>query len=45
MLRDGRSVAGGRLAGTPPEAIIDQMVGRSLTDLYPTVPHAPGRRC
>jgi ribose transport system ATP-binding protein len=42
VLRDGRSVAGGPVAGTSPAAIIDQMVGRSLTDLYPTVPHEIG---
>ncbi len=42
VLRDGRSVASGAVAGTPQSAIIDQMVGRSLTDLYPTVPHQPG---
>jgi ribose transport system ATP-binding protein len=39
VLRDGRSVASGKVAGTPPAAIIERMVGRSLTDLYPTVPH------
>jgi ribose transport system ATP-binding protein len=42
VLRDGRSVATGPVAGTPPAAIIDQMIGRSLTDLYPTVPHEVG---
>jgi ribose transport system ATP-binding protein len=42
VLRDGRSVGTGPVAGTPTRAIIDQMVGRSLTDLYPTVPHSIG---
>ena len=42
VLRDGRSVAGGPVAGTAPAVIIEQMVGRSLRDLYPRVPHTPG---
>jgi ribose transport system ATP-binding protein len=42
VLRDGQSAGGGRVRGTPLEAIIDQMVGRSLRDLYPRVPHEIG---
>jgi ribose transport system ATP-binding protein len=42
VLRDGRSVATGPVAGTPPAAIIEQMVGRSLRELYPTLPHTIG---
>jgi ribose transport system ATP-binding protein len=42
VLRDGRTVATGQAAGTPPAVIIEQMVGRSLRDLYPSVPHEPG---
>ncbi len=42
VLRDGRTVATGPVAGTPQSVIIEQMVGRSLRDLYPSVPHTPG---
>ena len=42
VLRDGRTVATGPVAGTPPALIIEQMVGRSLRDLYPSVPHKLG---
>ncbi len=42
VLRDGRSVATGEVARTSSETIIEQMIGRRLTDLYPSVPHAPG---
>jgi ribose transport system ATP-binding protein len=42
VLRDGRSVAIGPVAGTPLARIIEQMVGRSLTELYPFVPHEIG---
>jgi ribose transport system ATP-binding protein len=44
VLRDGQSAGGGRVAGTPPEAIIEKMIGRSLRDLYPRVPHEIGPR-
>jgi ribose transport system ATP-binding protein len=40
VLRDGQTVGTGPVAGTRPEMIIAQMVGRSLQDLYPRVPHA-----
>ncbi len=42
VLRDGQTVATGPVAGTPVTTIIEQMVGRSLDDLYPRVPHAIG---
>jgi ribose transport system ATP-binding protein len=42
VLRDGRSVASGPMAGTPLGTIIGHMVGRDLAELFPRVPHAPG---
>jgi len=42
VLRDGRSVAAGRMAETPLEEIITAMVGRTLTELFPKVPRTPG---
>jgi ribose transport system ATP-binding protein len=42
VLRDGQSVGTGPVAGTPLEAIIEKMIGRSLHDLYPRVPHDIG---
>ena len=42
VLRDGRSVGGGDLAGTSEAEIVSLMVGRSVDELFPTVPHAPG---
>jgi ribose transport system ATP-binding protein len=42
VLRDGRSVATGPVPGTPAATIIEQMVGRSLGELFPRVPHHPG---
>jgi len=42
VLRDGRSVASGPVAGTTMAAMIGQMVGRDLTELFPRVPHEPG---
>jgi len=42
VLRDGRAVAAGDLAGTPLKSIITHMVGRDLDELFPRVPHAPG---
>jgi ribose transport system ATP-binding protein len=42
VLRDGETVGTGTVAGTPAHAIIEQMVGRSLVDLYPRVPHEIG---
>jgi ribose transport system ATP-binding protein len=42
VLRDGRSVATGPVAGTELATMIGQMVGRDLTELFPRVPHEPG---
>ncbi len=42
VLRDGRSVAEGRLAGTELSTIIGHMVGRDLDELFPRVPHTAG---
>jgi ribose transport system ATP-binding protein len=42
VLRDGRSVGGGDLIGTSEAGIVSQMVGRSVDELFPTVPHTPG---
>ena len=42
VLRDGRSVGAGTMAGTRLEAIIQLMVGRELTELIPRVEHAVG---
>src|SRR5439155_8222779 len=42
VLRDGETVGGGLVAGTALQAIIEKMVGRSLQDLYPRVPHEIG---
>jgi ribose transport system ATP-binding protein len=42
VLRDGRSVATGPVAGTPLREIIDYMVGRTLGELYPRSPHPIG---
>lgn len=42
VLRDGRTVGGGEVAGTPIAAIIEGMVGRELDEVYPRVPHEPG---
>ena len=42
VLRDGRSVGVGELHGTTDAQIVSLMVGRNVSDLFPTVPHAPG---
>jgi ribose transport system ATP-binding protein len=42
VLRDGRAVASGSIAGTDMQSIIGQMVGRELDELFPHVPHIPG---
>jgi ribose transport system ATP-binding protein len=42
VLRDGRSVGGGLVRDFTPERIIELMVGRSLTEQYPRVPHTVG---
>ncbi|HND54436.1 MAG TPA: sugar ABC transporter ATP-binding protein [Pirellulaceae bacterium] len=42
VLRDGRSVGAGDLSGVSENQIVSLMVGRSVEDLFPTVPHTPG---
>jgi ribose transport system ATP-binding protein len=42
VLRDGRSVARGRLADTTRDALIEAMVGRALEEAFPKVPHTLG---
>jgi ribose transport system ATP-binding protein len=42
VLRDGQSVGGGAVRDFAVEHIIEKMVGRSLTELFPHVPHTPG---
>src|SRR5207248_2145564 len=39
---DGRMAGGGQLAGTSAAEIVAQMVGRSVEELFPRVPHQPG---
>ncbi|HXG13204.1 MAG TPA: sugar ABC transporter ATP-binding protein [Gemmataceae bacterium] len=42
VLRDGRSVGGGLVSEFSRERIIELMVGRSLTEQFPRVPHVIG---
>jgi ribose transport system ATP-binding protein len=42
VLRDGRSVGAGLLADVREEQIVTLMVGRTVTELFPQVPHTPG---
>ncbi|MBS0204050.1 MAG: sugar ABC transporter ATP-binding protein [Planctomycetes bacterium] len=42
VLRDGRSVGSGDLAGTTDAQIVSLMVGRGVAELFPTVPHSAG---
>jgi ribose transport system ATP-binding protein len=42
VLRDGRSVAKGALAGTTESDIVALMVGRQIDELYPKVAHTVG---
>ncbi|MEX0716290.1 MAG: sugar ABC transporter ATP-binding protein [Planctomycetaceae bacterium] len=42
VLRDGRTVGGGNVADVSNEAIVAQMVGRAVGELFPCVPHQPG---
>ena len=41
VLRDGHTVAAGRLAEVSEREIVALMVGRSVDELFPTVPHEP----
>lgn len=42
VLRDGETVASGELEDTPIESLVEAMVGRSLDEIYPEVPHEAG---
>jgi ribose transport system ATP-binding protein len=42
VLRDGRSVARGMLAETTREKLIEAMVGRTLEEAFPKIPHTLG---
>ncbi|HEX8915257.1 MAG TPA: sugar ABC transporter ATP-binding protein [Humisphaera sp.] len=42
VIRDGRSVGGGRTADLPTDRIVRMMVGRDVADLYPRSPRTPG---
>jgi len=44
VLRDGQSAGTGTLSGASDEQIVSLMVGRSVANLFPTVPHAIGER-
>jgi len=42
ILRDGRSVDSGKVSETTDEQIVSIMVGRSVDELFPSIPHQPG---
>jgi len=42
VLRDGKHVKSGAMAGTTRGELIEAMVGRSLDEAFPKVPHQPG---
>jgi ribose transport system ATP-binding protein len=42
VLRDGRTAGHGSLADTNESQIVSLMVGRSVEELFPKVPHSPG---
>ncbi len=42
VLRDGRSVGAGTLSGATESQIVSLMVGRSVEELFPQIPHTPG---
>ena len=42
VLRDGRSVGAGPLAGATESQIVTLMVGRDVDELFPSIPHEPG---
>jgi ribose transport system ATP-binding protein len=42
VLRDGRTVGSGQVAGASEAQIVALMVGRNVQDLFPTVPHQAG---
>ena len=41
VLRDGRTVGSGVMASTPLARIVELMVGRSVSEMFPRVPHLP----
>jgi ribose transport system ATP-binding protein len=42
VLRDGRSVAAGKVAATTREQLVSLMAGRAVTELFPRSEHTPG---
>jgi ribose transport system ATP-binding protein len=42
VLRDGQTVGSGIMEGTSVQKLIELMVGRSLEDMYPHIPHTIG---
>jgi len=42
VLRDGRSVAAGRVAGTTRDELVSLMAGRTVTELFPRSARTPG---
>jgi ribose transport system ATP-binding protein len=42
VLRDGQVAGTGAVADTPTARIIEMMVGRNLSEMFPRVPHEPG---
>ncbi|APR79914.1 Ribose ABC transport system, ATP-binding protein RbsA [Minicystis rosea] len=42
VLRDGRSVGSGRIAGTSIESLVERMAGRAVETLYPRSARSPG---
>ena len=42
VLRDGRNVGEGRIDDICDNQIVSMMVGRDVSDLFPSVPHQPG---
>jgi ribose transport system ATP-binding protein len=42
VLRDGQTVGAGIMEGTSVQKLIELMVGRSLEDMYPHIPHTIG---
>ena len=42
VLRDGKNVGGGEIAGASPREIASLMVGRAVDELYPRSPRQPG---
>jgi ribose transport system ATP-binding protein len=43
VLRDGETVGGGDVSSAPIEKIIELMVGRPLTEMFPRIPHETGK--